>query len=442
MSVWSYTNAGGELVWGAYANLRSKIDRTIRVQDRAYDLKDEHAARLRERKLYAEVAQEVARREQEGSLWGVVIEGWEKAKKLLPENDEDYLQPDTVSDMVALLHKYTKTWFDIPAGKITQADGKAALKTLREDGRSRSTEVKLKCAIKSVFQWGLDERIIKGATGNPVDGVKVRGKKEDKLPEILTIDQIRKLIAVAKELGHSWWSVWVVALLTGMRSGELHALRWDRVEMVSEQAALAQASLAPDKRCFGLMRIHRSYNAKLRTDKCTKGAYWRTIPISGELYWFLAELKRASGSLEHVLPRFRDWDKGEQARVLRTFCASVGLPSIKFHTLRACFATQLISNGISNGRVMKICGWKNLATMDRYIRMAGIDERGATEGLKVLSSDIEAMTQVVDLIGFRSDQPQNEGLAVRDGYALETPSLLSGGEVRNDVLAQQGSAAA
>jgi len=33
---------------------------------------------------------------------------------------------------------------------------------------------------------------------------------------------------------------------------------------------------------------------------------------------------------------------------------------------------------------MKVCGWKDLDTMGRYIRLAGIDELGATDSLKIL----------------------------------------------------------
>ena len=35
---------------------------------------------------------------------------------------------------------------------------------------------------------------------------------------------------------------------------------------------------------------------------------------------------------------------------------------------------------------MKICGWKDLDTMARYIRLAGIDEDGATETLSIFTS--------------------------------------------------------
>ena len=116
----------------------------------------------------------------------------------------------------------------------------------------------------------------------------------------------------------------------------------------------------------------------------------------------MSELRAKSEASDYALPRFRDWQKGEQARVLRTFAEGVGLKSVKFHTLRACFATQLLSHNVAPATVMKICGWKDLKTMQRYIRMAGIDEKGATDCLAVLASDTEVMGKVVNLFEFRA----------------------------------------
>ena len=95
------------------------------------------------------------------------------------------------------------------------------------------------------------------------------------------------------------------------------------------------------------------------------------------------------------------WNKGEQARVLRMFCQGIGLRSVCFHTLRACFATQLLANDVAPARIMKICGWRDLKTMQHYVRLAGVDERGATETLRVLPSDAAVMAEVVNIFDFR-----------------------------------------
>lgn len=135
----------------------------------------------------------------------------------------------------------------------------------------------------------------------------------------------------------------------------------------------------------------------------TKGRYWRSVPIeSDQVLNLLKEMKVRSAQERHepnrkfVLHHFKSWTDGEAAGILREFCVGSGLPSVRFHTLRACFATQLVRDGIAPAVVMKICGWKDLKTMQRYIRLAGIEVKGATQGLKLLP-EREVMGRVVNL---------------------------------------------
>lgn len=74
----------------------------------------------------------------------------------------------------------------------------------------------------------------------------------------------------------------------------------------------------------------------------------------------------------------------------------IGIRPVKFHALRACFATQLLAKNIAPAIVMKICGWKNLKTMEYYVRLAGVSEQGATECLEILPTET-VMENVVSL---------------------------------------------
>jgi len=158
-----------------------------------------------------------------------------------------------------------------------------------------------------------------------------------------------------------------MAVLTGCRNGELNALLWADVDWENRE-----------------INLTKSYNTATKKVKSTKAGYWRKIPISNELLSLLTEIKADAGNRKEILPRLPRWDQGEQARILREFCAGIGLPSIKFHTLRACFATQLIRNGVPPIQIQKICGWRDLETMQRYIRLAGIEVKRAADSLQVL----------------------------------------------------------
>jgi integrase len=131
-----------------------------------------------------------------------------------------------------------------------------------------------------------------------------------------------------------------------------------------------------------ILSVAKSYNCRTRSVKSTKAGYWRQVPISEKLLEILQAQRLDTGHTPDVFPRHWEWTKGLQAKVLRSFCYIHGLPSIKFHTLRACFATQMLRQGVEAAKVMKICGWKELKTMQHYVRLAGIEVHGATERLE------------------------------------------------------------
>ena len=97
---------------------------------------------------------------------------------------------------------------------------------------------------------------------------------------------------------------------------------------------------------------------------------------------FLKERKlEVGGDTEFVLPRLRDWDHGEQARITREFCEFAGVTSVKFHDLRATFITNLLARGEPLAKVMLIVGHSELKTTNGYLRKSGVDVQGATERL-------------------------------------------------------------
>jgi integrase len=82
-----------------------------------------------------------------------------------------------------------------------------------------------------------------------------------------------------------------------------------------------------------------------------------------------------------VLPHLIEWTHGEQAKVLKEFCRAIGITNVKFHDLRATFITNMLSQGVALVKVMSIVGHKKMETTDIYLRLAGVDIRGATEAL-------------------------------------------------------------
>ncbi len=222
---------------------------------------------------------------------------------------------------------------------------------------SVSTQSNLLKQIKRVFAMAVDEAIIEK---NPATGIKVSVPEREQ--GVLTNAEVKIFLQMAKDTRHRFYPIWVMALMTGMRSGELYALNWSDIDF--EARLISVTKQWTNKVGFGPTKSRRT----------------RLVPISDELLSFLRDFKIKNG-LENVLPRFKEWENGEQASVTREFCQSIGIPEVKFHDLRATFITNLLARGVPLAVVMSMVGHSQIKTTNVYLRKAGVDIKGGTDKL-------------------------------------------------------------
>lgn len=343
---------------------RSKLYPHIRVQKQitlSGKEATEKKAKLREKDLLYACIEEIKRKEGNDLTFRETIDLWYDYKI-----KEAYITRETAGDYHRALEKWCYVILNTPCNQITTSEIKSILQRQKDEGISRSFRRKFKSMINNVFKWGIEEGYLFTTTRSPAVGIALE-KQEEKKPEILTLEQTRKFLNAAKQLKHPWYPVWAFAILTGARNGEIYAVHKDDVDLENNKII-----------------ISKSFNNRRGEIKSTKAGYYRTVPINPDLRELILELLVSNPDSEFLLPRLPGWSKGYQSKTLRLFLKSIGLPSVKFHTLRACFATLLLQQSKAPAVVMKICGWRDLKTMERYIRLAGVDEKGATDSLKVL----------------------------------------------------------
>ncbi len=236
---------------------------------------------------------------------------------------------------------------------------------------TRKTFLKI---IKRVFNMAVEEGVL---IRNPAIGIKVR--VAEVAQKVLNRNEIEIFLREAKSLNHRFYTHWALALLTGMRSGELQALKWTDVDFQS-----------------GIINVNKSYSRYLG-EKSTKSAKNRVCPMSSECRKLLTELKLMTGSTDHVLPRLNEWTQGQQASVIKEFCQGIGVTPIKFHDLRATFITQMLLNGVPLVKVMAIVGHASLKTTQGYTRVLGNDVQGATDSLGISLPDSQELGKVFEL---------------------------------------------
>lgn len=220
---------------------------------------------------------------------------------------------------------------------------------------TRKTTLKI---IKRIFTLAVEEGLLQR---NPALQVKVVVPQARQA--VLNKTEVEILLREAKQVNHRFYEIWAVAILTGMRSGELYAMKWADVDLEG-----------------GKIHVVRSWSS-INGFGETKTAKNRVVPISSELRTLLLHLRQKNNASEFVLPHPQEWKKGYQAQVIRDFCTGLGITSVKFHDLRATFITQLLNNGVSLAIVMAIVGHGQIKTTQAYLRLAGLDLKGATEKL-------------------------------------------------------------
>lgn len=279
---------------------------------------------------------------------------------------EDYLnrgiKKSTVSNYKQSIKAHIfKKW---KGREISSINTDEIRKLITEDlaDRTDPTKKSILKYIRAVFNFALEKNII---GRNPVP--KMQFKRNEKIKKVLNESELRIFLQKAKAYNHEWFSIWAVACYTGLRNGELFALRWENVSLESR-----------------IMVIKESWS-KLDGFKETKSGDDRIVEISKDIIPILESLQ--TGGSEYVFPRIPEWIKGEQARVLRHFLTGIGLPTIRFHDLRASWATVMLSKGIEPIKVMSMGGWKDLKTMQIYIRKSGINIQGITDAINLLSTE-------------------------------------------------------
>lgn len=269
---------------------------------------------------------------------------------------------NTVYNYKTSLYSHTvPRWEKKQINEITTSD----IRELVLDGLGHKSEALRKDILKYIratFTYAVDMGIIQR---DPTP--KIKFKKTLKIKSVLKENEIFYFLKMAKDKNHPWFPIWAVALYTGMRNGELYALKWEKVDLKKR-----------------LMVVSLSWNQK-NGFKETKSGDDRIVEIAESLIPLMEELYR-SKTTEFVLPRIEAWEMNEQARVLRAFLNEINLPSVRFHDLRASWATVMLSKGVEPIKVMSMGGWRDLKTMQIYIRKSGINIQGITGSLNFLEA--------------------------------------------------------
>ena len=187
--------------------------------------------------------------------------------------------------------------------------------------------------------------------------IKYPTEQKGKELEVLTISNQKKLMQYVTD-NFTFRNLGIyICLSTGMRIGEVCALKWSDIDLGTETIHVNRTI----ERIYIIEGDERRTELVIGTPK-TKNSI-REIPISKELMKLIRPLKKLVNDEYFVITNEA---KPTEPRTYRNYykqlLKQLGIPDLKFHGLRHSFATRCIESQCDYKTVSVILGHANIST--------------------------------------------------------------------------------
>lgn len=299
----------------------------------------------------------------------VTVSGWFKIWM------KEYKEPTVKQGTVGVYRDSFRSYIEKPLGKKKLKDIRPEhiqkiYNELNKKGYSRNTIELVSVVLSGMYKQALKNKVI---IENPVPLATLPKISEHKEPRVMTVEEQRIFLECAKDSYLN--DLFILALATGMRSGELRGLQWQDVDFKDKTIHIKNT----------LVYVNKDY--LLDTPKTPTSR--RDIPLidnavavlkrqklkQSENRMLLGDKWKNKEGLENLVfttmtgyPINRDMLKQELNRVVAEIQKEhKEFKHITPHTFRHTFATRCIENGMPPQVLKTILGHSKLSmTMDLY----------------------------------------------------------------------------
>lgn len=220
-------------------------------------------------------------------------------------------------------------------------------------GLSRRTVRDILLVLKMIVAYGARQ----GWTERADWDIKFPTNAEKPEFQVLTVGEQKKLMSFLKS-HFSFRNLGLyICLCTGMRIGEICALKWSDISIRSKTICIRRTI----ERVYVIDGGRKYTKLIIGTPKTASSI--RDIPVSGDLFKVLKSLIGLVNDAGFVLT---NTEKPLEPRIYRhyykRFMSKLNMPAMKFHGLRHTFATRCIESNCDYKTVSSILGHSNVST--------------------------------------------------------------------------------
>lgn len=255
---------------------------------------------------------------------------------------------------------------NVKLSKLAPEHLRKVYKAIRDRGLSNQTCLHIHRALHTALQYGVrEERILNENVAN-----RLKAPAPDRRePTPINREQIRFLIAAAK--GTRLELPIALTAVTGLRRGELLALRWQHVDLDRGSLFIAES-----------LEHSRARHERVRFKAPKSRTSRRVIPLAPECVALLrshkaqqedekAQARAAYTDNDLVFPNpdGQPWPPDTFSTQFAKLARSVGMRGFRFHDLRHAFASITLADGVSIKEVQTLMGHSSpVVTLSVYAR--------------------------------------------------------------------------
>jgi integrase len=322
------------------------------------------------------------------------------------------LRPSTVASYRIIMRLHVEPYIGrLPLASVTSTRLDALYRQLERGGRrdtkgeltgrglSYSTVKYVSIVLRAALQAAVDAGML---PRNPAVKAHPPTAAQAQAPEMQcwTESQLDAFLSWAREHSPGHYVAWRTLATTGMRRGELLALRWKDVDLDAKAISVRRSAVmirykgesseireGPTKTYMArVVNIGEETAAALRSWRRERGSMALTLarddsPVFGTLENGLRNPEHFSGAFKGAVRRFRKWQEAAGAEAA---------PYIRLHDLRHTHASILLSKGMSVRTVSARLGHRNATTtMNIYAHVMPGDQKAAAELTDLAAGDLK-----------------------------------------------------